>query len=98
MSPRHPKLQDLHQPPQQREAESYNNSGCARPESEREGKCGRAVGDKMLGHTWQASVRSIGARDERQYNNCQNTEESGCPSNGENKSHEPNLFPVTRTR
>ena len=32
----------------------------------------------MLGHTWQASVRSIDARDERQYNNCQNTEESGC--------------------
>jgi hypothetical protein len=50
------------------------------------------VGDEMLGHTWQASVRSIGARDERQYNNCQNTEESGCPSNGE-KSHEPNRFP-----
>jgi hypothetical protein len=37
----------------------------------------------MLGPTWQASVRSIGARDERQYNDCQNTEESGCPSNGE---------------
>ena len=52
----------------------------------------------MLGLTWQASVRSIGARDERQYDNGQNAEESGCPSNGEKKSHEPNLFPVTRTR
>ena len=79
MSPRHPKLQDLHRPRQQREAESDNNSGCARPESEREGKCGRAVGDKMPGHTWQAGVRSIGARDERQYNNCRNTENIRLP-------------------
>jgi hypothetical protein len=83
MSPRHPKLQDLHRPRQQREAENDNNSGCPRPESEREGKGGRVVGDKMLGLTWQASVRSIGARDEREYDNGQNAEESGCPSNGE---------------
>ena len=33
----------------------------------------------MLGLTWQARVRSIDARDERQNDNGQNAEETGRP-------------------
>jgi hypothetical protein len=59
MSSRHPKLQDLHRPRQQRETESDTDPRRFRPKSGREGEGGRVVGDKMLGYTWQRSVRPI---------------------------------------
>src|SRR5450631_1705063 len=94
----HKMLKNLHRPRQQREAKSKTKPIHGRPESERQGEGGQAIGEKMLGLAGQARVRPEGTGDERQNDNGQNAQKTGRPGNNDEKSHEPNVSPVTGPR